>query len=381
MRHKYEEAGMLFDSEYNRCRDVVTAQRVSDSRTEAVVSIVQLREGLVAGKFTYNCEVPSGLVGDLDFSSTIHTVLTDRHYPSGEESRNGAFSWFPDEILVSHPPQDIKSLRGAIRQARSKVEPSRKGTVSVTMPANRGPRMPVDARAIEFATKNAEQEALSRSFKTSSASLPGSSRNGSIAAASELAELLELDGPPSRIECYDISHTQGEYSVGSRVVFVDGQPAPHLYRKFNIKSVDGVDDYASLEEVLERRFHRAWINGKGGPVDPTDPWAIPDLVVIDGGRGQLSAAIKGMSKARIVPSSITESAQKINDGSKRKASVAVCALAKDQEQLFVHDRKDPVNDHPDSPALLLLRALRDESHRFALNSHRERRSVRKLRKR
>jgi excinuclease ABC subunit C len=116
-------------------------------------------------------------------------------------------------------------------------------------------------------------------------------------------------------------------------------------------------------------------------VNHTDPWAIPDLVVIDGGRGQLSAAIKGMSKARIVPSYNTESAKEINDGSERKASVAVCALAKDQEQLFTHDRKAPVNDHPDSPALLLLRALRDESHRFALNAHRKRRSVRKLRHR
>jgi excinuclease ABC subunit C len=182
--------------------------------------------------------------------------------------------------------------------------------------------------------------------------------------------LLSLEQPPGRIECYDISHTQGESAVGSRVVFVNGKPAPHLYRKFNIKTVEGIDDYASLAEVLERRFLRSWVNGLGGQVDREDPWAIPDLVVIDGGPGQLNAAIKGMSKAMIYPS-IATSDSKVP----RMAIVPICSLAKDQEEVFVQGQSSPVNQFPDSPALLLLRSVRDESHRFALRAHRQRRSV------
>jgi excinuclease ABC subunit C len=187
--------------------------------------------------------------------------------------------------------------------------------------------------------------------------------------------MLSLQKEPSRIECYDISHTQGSVPVGSRVVFVDGKPVPELYRIFNIKTVDGINDYASLEEILERRFRRAWINGEGGPVDSSDPWALPDLVVIDGGPGQLGAAVNGMAKASIYPTAIGLATER--SGVTRSAHVPICSLAKNKEQVFVYGRTDPINETPDSAALLLLRSLRDESHRFALRAHRKRRSIRK----
>jgi excinuclease ABC subunit C len=158
--------------------------------------------------------------------------------------------------------------------------------------------------------------------------------------------------------------------VASRVVFIDGRPVPSLYRKFNIKSVDGINDFASIEEVLERRFRRIPDNK-----DSTDdPWAIPDLVIVDGGKGQLSSAIKGMMKAGVRPYG---NVIQMNGEIKERGVVSLCALAKENEEVFIPGVKDPVNSSSDSPALLLLRQLRDESHRFALNAHRTRRSIKK----
>lgn len=140
-------------------------------------------------------------------------------------------------------------------------------------------------------------------------------------------------------------------------------------------------------------------------MDADDPWSIPDLVLIDGGLGQLNAACKGMAKVGVLPKQNSTVNMKPTieregdefeiveevlpdysyddlptvDESQRSTSVAVCALAKNQEELFVHGQKSPVNNSPDSPALLLLRSLRDESHRFALNAHRKRRSAANLR--
>jgi excinuclease ABC subunit C len=276
-------------------------------------------------------------------------------------------------------------LKSTIRQARNGVEPAQKSTITITCAATKRVRLEVDTRALKFASENARQVAFEKSLGAIEGSTL-SSVDGT--AAIELASLLSLDNAPTRIECYDISHTQGDFAVGSRVVFLGGKPAPQLYRRFNIQTVEGVDDYASLEEVLERRFRRAWINGEGGPVDKEDPWALPDLVVIDGGPGQLGAAIKGMGKANIYPMSslpsdttsddiLEEDAEQQDTDPSRRAYVAICSLAKNQEEVFVYGQKKAVNDAPDSPALLLLRSLRDESHRFALNAHRKRRSVRK----
>lgn len=174
----------------------------------------------------------------------------------------------------------------------------------------------------------------------------------------------------------DVSHSQGDKAVASRVVFVDGRPVPLHYRKFNIKTVQGVDDYASLEEVLERRFRRLDVSSSQTNREDC-PWGLPDLVVIDGGPGQLNAAIRGMARAGVVPANIVQPADDVDlvDGVVNLASVAVCSLAKREEKVFVPGRSTPVNETHDSPAVLLLRALRDESHRFALKSHISRRRI------
>lgn len=393
MRSKFEEASLLFENKHNTCRDVVAVARCQDDDKKATVHVLQLREGLVAGRFSYDCELPSGVVADEECADVIQAVLERQHYPSGEASPSGRFSFFPDEILSQYPLASTAELKQIIRSVRSQVEPDRKGGITLRTPSSRGVRKQTDARAMEFAMENAQQAVL----ESQQGNTRGATRTSVDGTAEkELASILQLDKPPSRIECFDISHTQGEVAVGSRVVFIDGKPAKHLYRKFNINTVDGVNDYASLEEVLERRFRHAWVNGQGGTVEEDNPWSLPDLVLIDGGPGQLGAAVKGMAKASVFPrqngtvhdadSTETRDAdalveEKVLSNGElhtgRSTFVAVCALAKNQEELFVYGANGPINDSPDSPALLLLRSLRDESHRFALKAHRKRRSVTK----
>jgi excinuclease ABC subunit C len=163
--------------------------------------------------------------------------------------------------------------------------------------------------------------------------------------------------------------------VASRVVFINGRPARHLYRLFNIRGNDGGDDYACMEQVLERRFRRL-INSSQNNQHPSsdsseEAWARPDLVVIDGGKGQLTSAMNGIQKAM--------SYQRQNWVDKQISSIPICALAKGEEHVFIPGNREPINELLDSssPATLLLRALRDESHRFALNAHRKKRSIRR----
>jgi excinuclease ABC subunit C len=408
LRSEYEQASMLFDSDYNQCRDVVAVGKIDDASSWAIVHVLQLRNGLIAGRFSYTCELGSGLATEEEYAAAIQTVLERQHYPSGEASTKGRFSFFPDEVLVEYPLTQGKELKGAIRAARKLAEPDRRATIALRTAAKRGPRKETDARAMTLALENAQQAANERSWANTKG-VTKTSVDGT--AMKELVSLLSLKEEPSRIECYDISHTQGEVAVASRVVFIDGKPAKHLYRRFNIKTVDGINDYASLEEVLERRFQRAWVNGEGDLVDREDPWSMPDLVVIDGGKGQLSAALKGMAKANVFPQLVLsprgnrvlevdggETGEEPliieehaddhylvepihgdgDDGGdvpkQRRTTVRVVALAKNQEEVFSPESTDPVNNSPDSAALLLLRAIRDESHRFALSAHRKRRS-------
>jgi excinuclease ABC subunit C len=159
-----------------------------------------------------------------------------------------------------------------------------------------------------------------------------------------------------------------------------------LSRRFNIKSIKGVDDYASVEEVLERRFRCVWANGEGELVDQNDPWVKPDLVVIDGGKGQLTSALKGMAKANVFPLLDHFKIQRgenppgyngqivQTESIDRYTFVPVVSLAKNKEEVFGVKSSMPMNTRQDSAALLLLSAIRDESHRFALKSHQKRRS-------
>ncbi|KAG7353282.1 excinuclease ABC subunit B [Nitzschia inconspicua] len=395
MRSHYEEASNLFESEHNVSRDVVVVGN-SDDGSIMLIYVLQLREGMITGQFSYTCESTATNQTREDLSDTIEVVLKQRHYISGGFATNhGRFSFFPTEILVQYPPSDPQDLKETIQVVRDMVESEsttkkkRRKSMKIRTPSTRGSRKDSDSRALQCAIDNAVQIANEKALGKLE-NVPKTSIDGT--AIEELASMLSLEKVPHRIECYDISHTQGENAVGSRVVFIGGVPAPHLYRTFNIRSVTGPDDYASIEEVLERRFTRAWVPGENVLVDEGNPWSLPDLVVIDGGKGQLSAALKGMAKANILPetnptlleSSSTTSEYDNEDllivedqypprNHGKFARVPVIALAKQHEEVFVTGSSMPVNNSTDSSALLLLRALRDESHRRALRSHRLRR--------
>ena len=174
-----------------------------------------------------------------------------------------------------------------------------------------------------------------------------------LAALEELAGALELPGPPMRIECYDISNIQGSQTVGSMVVFEDGKPRTGEYRRFRVRSVTGPNDFASHQEVLRRRFRRAKAGDEGAEEELR--WRLPDLVIIDGGKGQVSAAKEVLDE------------QGLHD-------LPLAGLAKEREELFLPGRSDPILLPATSQALYLVQRLRDEAHRFAITYHRALRS-------
>lgn len=189
-------------------------------------------------------------------------------------------------------------------------------------------------------------------------------RSRHVQALAELQETLELEAPPNRIECYDISNLQGSAASGALVVFEQGVPNKSLYRMFNIRSVRGQDDFASMEEVLERRFRRWRIAQEearkpGGKTDKAFGF-LPDLLIVDGGKGQLSRAAKVLQSYGL------------------SDEVPVVGLAKSQEEIYRVGKPDPVILPRDSQGLFLVQRIRDEAHRFALRQHRTRRRSRGL---
>jgi excinuclease ABC subunit C len=165
-------------------------------------------------------------------------------------------------------------------------------------------------------------------------------------ALKEIQEKLGLPRLPERMECYDISNIQGKEAVGSMVVFENGRAKPAHYRRFRIKTVLQANDYAMLQEVLGRRFKRMAVSQP--EPDNKETWGIlPDLVLIDGGKGQLHAAQTAMQEAGA-------------------GGLALAGLAKENEEIFIPGRSAPIVLPRNSPGLQLLQRLRDEAHRFAV---------------
>jgi len=180
-------------------------------------------------------------------------------------------------------------------------------------------------------------------------------------ALAELQQTFSMREPPNRIECYDISNTQGTASVGSMVVFEQGVPNKSRYRRFNIKTVVGPNDFDSMQEVLERRFRRwkaaqvAAAEGPGGKPDPAFA-LLPDLLLVDGGKGQLGRAVDVLEQFDLM------------------GKVPVAGLAKQNEELYLPGHPEPLNLPRNSQGLYLLQRIRDEAHRFAITAHRGQRT-------
>ncbi|MGI8927911.1 MAG: excinuclease ABC subunit UvrC [Candidatus Limnocylindrales bacterium] len=243
-----------------------------------------------------------------------------------------AASSVPPRILVPRLPADADELTAFLGARRGK-------RVSLSVP-QRG-----EGRALmNLAARNAA-ETLAREQARWMAD-----QGKTLAALEELAAALSLAGPPLRIECYDISTIQGTNTVGSMVVFEEGRPRSGEYRRFRVKSVVGTDDYASHREVLRRRFYRA-LEAEEGVAEELR-WRLPDLVVIDGGLGQVNAARGVMDEFGL-------------------HDMPVIGLAKEREEIFMPGLPQPLVLPANSQALYLLQRLRDEAHRFAVTYHRK----------
>ncbi len=230
----------------------------------------------------------------------------------------------PPLLLLQYPVEDKAIIEGWLQGKRG-------AKVNIQVPRRGSKR-----QLVNIVAENAQQGLEQLKIKQ-------------LATATALAEALaeikrELHLPrlPSRMEAYDISNIRGTAAVGSMVVFENGKPKPAHYRRFRIKTVSGADDYAMLHEVLRRRFKRS------SDASATDSWAIlPDLILIDGGKGQLNAALSAINESGV-------------------SSAPTASLAKENEEVFVPQKAEPVILPRSSPGLQLLQRLRDEAHRFAI---------------
>ena len=253
----------------------------------------------------------------------------------------------PPRIIIQHLPEDSETITEWLRQVRN-------GAVRLVCP-QRG----IHKQLIQTVADNARQGLAQHRITWMG------DTDVIQQATADLQEELSLPLPLHRMECYDISHIQGSNTVASMVVFEDGQPKTTHYRRFKMKTVDGVDDFASMREVLRRRFNRLAsaraIEQRGEEDRPSvDSFGvIPDLVLIDGGKGQLSAALEVLLEMGL-------------------DDIPLASLAKENEELFVPHTPEPIILPRDSHALYLVQRIRDEAHRFAITYHRNLRSKNSL---
>ncbi len=234
--------------------------------------------------------------------------------------------WAPKQVLVSCDLEDDEDWSAMLSELRG-------SNVEVRRPQRGNKR-----RLVELAQRNAQVQ-LMRMTETR-----GERRQAALAALSDLAEMLELPQPPQRIECYDISNIQGQHATGSMVVFIGGLSDKESYRRFRMRqTADKPDDYAMMGEILQRRLRRAQSGDEKF-------LPLPDLILVDGGKGQLGVAVRALEEVEM--------------------DISVVALAKQEEDVFIPEQPEPVGSEQYPRAQLLLQRIRDEAHRFALAHHR-----------
>ncbi|HKC18903.1 MAG TPA: excinuclease ABC subunit UvrC [Candidatus Dormibacteraeota bacterium] len=250
----------------------------------------------------------------------------------------------PRTVILPGAVDEPELLTGWLSEKRG-------GPVTLEIP-QRGRKRALVQQLAETATQELEQLRIQADYDRS--------RTEPMLAA--LATALDLESPPKRIECYDISNIQGDSAVGSMVVFEDGRPRNDHYRHFRIKYVPGPNDFAMLQEVLRRRLERLESAQRREEADIVGDRSFttrPDLILIDGGKGQLSAALEVMEAAGY-------------------ADIPTFALAKEREEIFAPGRAEPIVQERNSPGMFLVQRVRDEAHRFAITHHRKVRSRKAL---
>ena len=322
-------------------RDVIAL--ACDQRV-AAVQVFQMRAGKLVGRLGFTAETLA------DPGRILQTVI-EEHYSQVEGVE------IPPELLLQHPIPQQELLQEWLSELRG-----RRVRLAV-------PQRQQKADLIDLVERNAQYE-LQRAQRASEQNL---------LATEDLAQLLELTAPPRRIEGYDISHIQGSDAVASQVVFIDGLPAKQHYRKYKIRSASvragHSDDFMSMAEVIRRRFRR-WAQAKAEGADLQElrrstasslhtgglnDW--PDVVMIDGGKGQLSAVMEALRELDL------------------DQELVVCSLAKQREEVFVPGASTPLESEAEQLGVQLLRRLRDEAHRFAVSFHRQQRGERMTRSR
>ncbi|AFY90675.1 excinuclease ABC subunit UvrC [Chroococcidiopsis thermalis] len=315
----------------------------------ACIQLFQIRAGQLVGRLGFVAEVGAHSYAplptpNLEISApTPHTPhptpqlepgailqrVLEQHYETADDVE------IPTEILVQHELPEAEMLATALSQRKG-----RKVTIV-------NPQRALKAELIEMVERNAEYE-LARTQKLSD-------RNSQ--AMEDLAAILDLPDLPHRIEGYDISHIQGSNAVASQVVFIEGLPAKQYYRHYKIKNptvtAGHSDDFASLAEVIQRRFRKYVEDPQMQRVGNPD-W--PDLVMIDGGKGQLSAVVAVLQEMNLME------------------DLRVVSLAKQREEIFLPGESQPLATDAEQSGVQLLRRLRDEAHRFAVSFHRQQRS-------
>ena len=250
----------------------------------------------------------------------------------------------PRTVILPGSLEEMELMTGWLSQRRG-------GPVTIEVP-QRGRKRALVTQLAETAAQELEQLRIQADYDKS--------RTEPMLAA--LAEALDLETPPKRIECYDISNIQGDSAVGAMVVFEDGRPRNDHYRHFRIKFVPGPNDFAMLQEVLRRRLERLESAQRREDADIVGDRSFtsrPDLILIDGGKGQLSAALEVLESVGY-------------------ADIPTFALAKEREEIFAPGRAEPIVQEKNSPGMFLVQRIRDEAHRFAITHHRKVRSKKAL---
>ncbi len=304
--------------------DTVSRDAIALAASEqyACIQLFQIRAGQLVGRLAFVADAHA------EPGAILQRVL-EEHYQTADAVE------IPTEILVQHELPEAEIL--------SEILSQRKGR-KVTILA---PQRQTKAELISMVERNAQYE-LERTQKSSD-------RNAQ--AIQDLATILDLPELPQRIEGYDISHIQGSNAVASQVVFIDGLPAKQHYRHYKIKNptvtAGHSDDFASLAEVIQRRFRKYTEDPQLQRVNNPD-W--PDLIMIDGGKGQLSSVITVLQEMNLLE------------------DLRVVSLAKQREEIFIPGESQPLETESEQPGVQLLRRLRDEAHRFAVTFHRQQRS-------
>ncbi len=338
-QQQYEKAAVVRDKIRAIERTMESQKMAAFARTEldlaalarkddqAAVQLFVVRNGKMLGRDVFFLDAPRDTGDDEVLGSFL-----EQYYAQATS--------VPREVLVPRSLADTADLETFLAERRG-------ARVSLRTP-QRG-----EKRALmDLATRNAA-EALAREAARWLAD-----QGRTLGALEELAAALGLVGPPMRIECYDISNFQGRESVGSMVVFEEGRPRTGEYRRFRIRTVEGANDVASHQEVLRRRFRRT-ASGEEGHEEELR-WAMPDLVIVDGGRAQVNAAKAVLDELGL-------------------HDLPLAGLAKEREELVLPDRPEPVLLPVTSQALYLVQRLRDEAHRFAITYHRNLRAKRATR--